>query len=84
MKPNEHKKKETSQRRITSALTKVALFIIVPLVLVIIIAKLLGIPSWYLFPVSFIVSWVFIIGMYKRISKEMADTDRSVSDLKQD
>lgn len=84
MKPKIQKKKETLHRRLVSVLAKVALFIIVPLLAVVAIGHLLDIPAQYLFPISFVVSWAFIIGMYKRISKEMADTAGSVSDLKQD
>lgn len=76
------KKRDAYAGKIVRMAIYIALIFIIPVGIALGVYFLFDIPLVYTFPVAFISSWIWVILVYKKVSKEARLLDAQIKELK--
>ena len=76
------KKRDSYGGKIVKLALLIAVIFLVPVLVIAGISYYGDIKFMYLFPIAFVVSWVLVILLYRKVSKEVKGLDRQIKDLK--
>lgn len=68
--------------KIVKLMIQIALIFLAPILVMAGISYLFDIQFMYLFPVAFIISWTFVIRLYRRYAKEVRALDAQIKALR--
>lgn len=57
----------------------IAVIFLVPALIAVLLSRVLNLSFLYFFPVAFVVSWSFVVGIYRRYAREVRELDRQIA-----
>lgn len=76
------KKREAEAGKFVKLMIQIAAIFLIPVVFAVFLSKYFEISFLYFFPLAFIVSWIIVFFLYRKISKKMKNLDKQINELR--
>lgn len=78
------KERNAYASQITNLAIKIAVIFVVPVLLAIGVSRLFDVSLVYTMPIAFIISWVLVIRMYRKVDKKVRELEEKIRALKEE
>ncbi len=73
------KKRDAYAGKMVHLMIYIGLIFLIPALIAILIAWLIGVSSFTLFPVAFVLSWTLVVLLYRKYNREVKELDRQIA-----